>query len=119
MYSVYVPQLRAEVNRHTDQIRKRVDTTPSDDLSWDPDLIPDVAPLTTTHPERVLPSEGEERPEPDPGQEATSSATPVTPSRTAALTQRRRAISPIFSTPTENQYISDDSDDDLTGTLSY
>lgn len=115
MYSVYVPQLNGEVTRHMDQIRKRlsspISSATGEDQDWDPDVIPDVASPATAHPEPATHREGEGEAttvlEPaaatPPGTPETSPplATPGTSPRAArpVTPHRRRAISPIFSTP--------------------
>ncbi|KAF9803427.1 hypothetical protein SFRURICE_018917 [Spodoptera frugiperda] len=115
MYSVYVPQLNGEVTRHMDQIRKRlsspISSATGEYQDWDPDVIPDVASPATAHPEPATHREGEGEAttvlEPaaatPPGTPETSPplATPGTSPRAArpVTPHRRRAISPIFSTP--------------------
>ncbi|KAJ8716473.1 hypothetical protein PYW07_003100 [Mythimna separata] len=118
MYVVYVPVLNCEVTRHIDQIRPRRDTisprldsAQSSDQSWDPDLIPDVSPSppaadqgdTVAQPGR----DGEVPAGPNQGEIAEA---PKTPPRAADAAERRRAISPIFSTPTSDSYYDTDVD---------
>uniref|UniRef100_A0A2A4JGQ7 Uncharacterized protein n=1 Tax=Heliothis virescens TaxID=7102 RepID=A0A2A4JGQ7_HELVI len=117
MYTVYVPELKGEVTRHMDQIRKRLSSSVSlansEDQDWDPDVIPDVASPDTAHPGPASQPEREGEvttvPAPAaamptaPGTPDTSQ--PGTPPETSPRTTRaisplrRRAISPIFSTP--------------------
>ncbi|KAF9822491.1 hypothetical protein SFRURICE_006574 [Spodoptera frugiperda] len=104
-----------------DQIRKRlsspISSATGEDQDWDPDVIPDVASPATAHPEPATHREGEGEAttvlEPaaatPPGTPETSPplATPGTSPRAArpVTPHRRRAISPIFSTPQSTLYL--------------
>lgn len=113
MYAVYVPHLGCDVTRHIDQIRKRYDSPPTNDQNWDAELVPDVTSLAATRTVPVAQPVAEEGPEPSLVQGVTSPATPVTPRGTlaASLPQRRMAITPIFSTPSVDQFRDSDSEE--------
>ncbi|KAH9632371.1 hypothetical protein HF086_013986 [Spodoptera exigua] len=112
MYAVYVPQLNGEVTRHMDQIRKRLPSSSmatGEEQDWDPDVIPDVASPATDHDEPVIQPEREEEATTGPVQATAAPGSDPTPPGTSPETSpcssrvvspfRRRAISPIFSTP--------------------
>lgn len=110
MYVVYVPEIQGEVKRHIDQIRARYSSSSYNDRGWDPDVVPDVLPAAdaATRSEAVCQLGGEGGPASDPGQEASP---PGSPSECDQATRhRRRAISPVFSTPTTIQDNNDCSD---------
>ncbi|KAL4721724.1 hypothetical protein ACJJTC_005428 [Scirpophaga incertulas] len=115
IYLVYIPQLKCEVKRHIDQIRTRLLSPPIDTGrgNWDPDTVPDVSPPqdsaasgTADSGVAAQPPQGESSDRGQMRQEA-SEVAPTTPM--SIPTRRRKAISPIFSTPTSsdnNEYIS-------------
>ncbi|OWR40970.1 hypothetical protein KGM_202143B, partial [Danaus plexippus plexippus] len=90
-----------EVTRHVDQIRKPLRTSSSEEPDWDLDIVEDVAslaaipPLPDTQPRGREYITGPIVPMTTPGSPAT---TPRNVS--ASRGHRRRAINPIFSTPT-------------------
>jgi hypothetical protein len=112
MYLIYVPELDCEITRHIDQIRSRLDAAllqqrDREYSDWDPDVVADAMDAPTDsdlHQGGSATTEGEIGAL-DEMQSHTANAT--TPAASTALL-RRRAISPIFSTPTSG----DDCDDD-------
>ncbi|CAH2227658.1 jg15356 [Pararge aegeria aegeria] len=104
MYVVYVPSLKSEITRHIDQIRPRVFSAASDDQTWDPDVIPDLPSHAAVHCDAVAAPGGEGESAREPGQGASPVGCPATPLRPCNDAQRRRAISPIFSTPTSDPH---------------
>lgn len=102
LYKIYIPHLDCVITRHIDQIRLRLCNSQSDNRRWDPDVVPDLMPPDGSYSEAIAHPEGGGEPPMESCQESSASEEvtnePVTPLCTTR--SRRRAISPVYSTPT-------------------